>query len=625
MAFGPTGATGETGSTGFHGLVGTPGNLGSTGITGATGEASTGETGEQGGTGSQGAAGPQGAIGVQGPIGATGAGVTGDAGITGVSGDTGAIGPIGPTGATDGSTGSTGVQGSTGNSGPQGIPGEVGATGPQGPGVGITGPTGPSGNTGPFGPSSTGATGETGLTGGQGPLGETGPQGETGTSGDHSALTNLALDSAHLQYSLIDGTREFTGDVTVHGVPAGERSLTINAATGQSALIKYFSGVVNTYNTRVRNNFYTLERTTGNNAITVEAGIFGGADNQLYLQGAGNVGIMTTTPLATLDVNGASIIRGSLESLDAGNNAITVNSTDSMEAQVVFQGASTTVWTLAKKASSNFVLRGTNGNNEPILVQPLAPTNSFVIRSDGDIGIGTATPAAKLDVAGDIKATSADITSSITAGGAVTAAGQVTGNVVHSISDLELPNETVTDGASKSINIFEATVPTGAIFPFGGAFLPDGYLECKGQAVNRITYADLFAQFLTVYGVGDGATTFNLPNMDSRVPVGQLAADPDFGVVGGTGGATGHSLTEDEMPAHQHAGMGENAAVSGPWPYGTEAVSGNFGSNGSVDADNVAWMTSVIGGGVGVTGATGPGEAHNNLQPFITLRYIVKT
>jgi len=422
---------------------------------------------------------------------------------------------------------------------------------------------------------------------------------------------------------LVDGTRDFEGDVNIHGIESGERSLTINADDGANAIIKYRSAAVDTFSMRADEDFYVLHRTgnPGNSAIVVEQGV---AINQLYLQGAGNVGIMTNNPQATLDVNGDAIVRGSIEAVAVGNNSITVDSSNSLEAQIVFQGASTTVWTLVKKADGNLALRGNDSNNEPVLVEDQAPTDALVIRAVGDIGIGTFNPAAKLDVAGDLKADSADITANITAGGNVTVSGQVTGNVVRSTSDLELPNETITDGGSKSVNIFEATVPTGSIFPFGGLFIPDGYLECKGQSVSRATYADLFTQFLTVYGTEDGLS-FNLPNMDSRVPVGQLAADPDFGVVGGTGGATAHALATDEMPAHQHAGFGESVAFAGTWPYGTESVSSNLGSNGSVDSDNVAWGTSFVGGGVGNTGPTGPGDPHSNLQPFITLRYIVKT
>lgn len=62
--------------------------------------------------------------------------------------------------------------------------------------------------------------------------------------------------------------------------------------------------------------------------------------------------------------------------------------------------------------------------------------------------------------------------------------------------------------------------PTGSIKPFAGTTIPDGYLLCDGSAVSRTTYAALFAVIGTTYGTGDGSTTFNLPALSARVPVG---------------------------------------------------------------------------------------------------------
>lgn len=59
-------------------------------------------------------------------------------------------------------------------------------------------------------------------------------------------------------------------------------------------------------------------------------------------------------------------------------------------------------------------------------------------------------------------------------------------------------------------------MPTGSIIPFAGTNIPDGYLLCDGSAISRTTYADLFAVIGTVYGTGDGSTTFNLPNCMNR-------------------------------------------------------------------------------------------------------------
>lgn len=62
--------------------------------------------------------------------------------------------------------------------------------------------------------------------------------------------------------------------------------------------------------------------------------------------------------------------------------------------------------------------------------------------------------------------------------------------------------------------------PIGAIFPFGGSNIPDGYLLCNGQAVSRAGYSDLFNVIGTSFGSGDGSTTFNVPDLRETVPVG---------------------------------------------------------------------------------------------------------
>ena len=63
-------------------------------------------------------------------------------------------------------------------------------------------------------------------------------------------------------------------------------------------------------------------------------------------------------------------------------------------------------------------------------------------------------------------------------------------------------------------------VPVATILPFAGTTIPEEYLLCNGQAVSRSDYADLFSVLGTKYGNGDGSSTFNLPNMNGRVPKG---------------------------------------------------------------------------------------------------------
>lgn len=71
-------------------------------------------------------------------------------------------------------------------------------------------------------------------------------------------------------------------------------------------------------------------------------------------------------------------------------------------------------------------------------------------------------------------------------------------------------------------------IPIGSIQAFAGETLPTGWLLCDGSAVNRSTYSELFNTVGTIYGEGDGSTTFNLPNLQSRVPVGIDSSDSNL-------------------------------------------------------------------------------------------------
>lgn len=87
---------------------------------------------------------------------------------------------------------------------------------------------------------------------------------------------------------------------------------------------------------------------------------------------------------------------------------------------------------------------------------------------------------------------------------------------------------------------------TGELVPFAGAVAPSGWLICDGSAIGRQAYPDLFVVIGTTWGPGDGASTFNLPDMRGRVPVGANGTFP----LGTTGGAeqgtwSGMALEQD--------------------------------------------------------------------------------
>ena len=184
----------------------------------------------------------------------------------------------------------------------------------------------------------------------------------------------------------------------------------------------------------------------------------------------------------------------------------------------------------------------------------------------------------------------------------------------------------IQDGAVTSAKLDAGAVsvlmPTGSIMSFAGASAPTGYLLCDGAAISRSTYSTLFGLLATTYGSGDGSSTFNIPDLRGRVIAGQddmggssanrltgLTGGVDGDVLGGSGGAETHTLSTAEMPAHTHGGLTN--------------IDPNGGDGGSAHDPGIDYVTS---NGAGtVSGSTGGGGAHNNVQPTFILNYIIKT
>lgn len=161
--------------------------------------------------------------------------------------------------------------------------------------------------------------------------------------------------------------------------------------------------------------------------------------------------------------------------------------------------------------------------------------------------------------------------------------------------------------------------PVGTILDYAGDPAPTGWLLCYGQAISRTTYADLFAIIGTTYGVGDGSTTFNLPDLRGRVAAGQddmggssanrltgQTGGVDGDVLGGSGGAETHTLTTAQLAVHSHGQQADN--------------SGNNASpfRPTISARGSALLPS------GSTYDAGSGSAHNNVQPTLILNKIIR-
>jgi microcystin-dependent protein len=160
--------------------------------------------------------------------------------------------------------------------------------------------------------------------------------------------------------------------------------------------------------------------------------------------------------------------------------------------------------------------------------------------------------------------------------------------------------------------------PTGGIMMWGTGTAPTGWLLCAGTAVSRSTYAALFAVIGTTFGVGDGSTTFNLPNYTNRMPYGTTVAatggSADAVVVSHTHTAT----TTATDSGHTHM-SGSNGAVNG-------AGAGNAFSNGQSNQPGQTTTT----GNASITATTtvassGVSGTNANLPPYLGINFIIKT
>src|SRR5690606_3237875 len=94
--------------------------------------------------------------------------------------------------------------------------------------------------------------------------------------------------------------------------------------------------------------------------------------------------------------------------------------------------------------------------------------------------------------------------------------------------------------------------PIGSVIASASEDEPDNYKSMNGQAISRVTYSELFSLIGITYGSGDGATTFNLPNLKGKTIIGLDPGDTDFESLGLSGGAKSVALDITEMPRHNH-------------------------------------------------------------------------
>ena len=161
---------------------------------------------------------------------------------------------------------------------------------------------------------------------------------------------------------------------------------------------------------------------------------------------------------------------------------------------------------------------------------------------------------------------------------------------------------------SSAINTAPKDLPSGILLSFAGSAAPDRLLIFAGQKVNRKTYSNLFAVIGDSYGIGDGSTTFNLPDLRGRMPMGldnmggnsaNRVANSAADSIGGNAGEEMHQLSIDELPSrigytgHANRGQGDSG--------------GSFNYVHYLNTDSI-----------------GNDQPHNNMPPYLSLNYIIK-
>ena len=187
-------------------------------------------------------------------------------------------------------------------------------------------------------------------------------------------------------------------------------------------------------------------------------------------------------------------------------------------------------------------------------------------------------------------------------------------------NSIYVPNSTlVVDNPQTTIINNNSTTIPGTIQMYAGQIAPTGYLICDGSEISRSEYNVLFAVIGTLYGQGDGVTTFNLPDLRSRVGVG---ASENYSL-GSQGGENEHNLTTNELPnihGELIMGWGDSSAAG----IMTRNATGVFSASSS---GTTYFAKSTFSGTYNnkLILNVGSNQAHNNMQPYLAINYIIAT
>lgn len=154
----------------------------------------------------------------------------------------------------------------------------------------------------------------------------------------------------------------------------------------------------------------------------------------------------------------------------------------------------------------------------------------------------------------------------------------------------------------------------GEIRMFAGNFAPVGWEFCNGQQLPISEFDALYALIGTRYG-GDGVNYFNLPNLQSRIPV-HMGPAPTYALAA-TGGVESVVLGNAQMPVHRHALAASSSAGTATSPSGNVWAPNSETPYSTVTAGAVPMSPAAL------PAAGGGGQAHDNMPPFLALNFII--
>ena len=169
-------------------------------------------------------------------------------------------------------------------------------------------------------------------------------------------------------------------------------------------------------------------------------------------------------------------------------------------------------------------------------------------------------------------------------------------------------------GSPKQVDF--ANPALGQIIMFAGNYAPAGWAICDGTLLSISQNTALFSILGTTYG-GDGKSTFGLPDMRGRVPIGTgQGSGLSNRLLGEMSGEENHTLAVGELPSHNHTAVVDNSGGTSDTPVNNVPA---------VNSEGIQHYGTAMNGAMnpGAIGNTGGSQGHNNMQPYLGITYLI--